>query len=126
MTKSLVAIGSIGLGGCVVLSMLMQRALTVQEALSAHPLQTTLVERFSRRLVGPPMVAVEQTDRGERLSVRLCVLAGLRKARIVEAVGALAWNQLRGGENVPVEIVVSVTDDGEGRTLTRSFPRPVR
>ena len=126
MTKSLVAIGSIGLGGCVVLSLLMQRALEVQQSRSAHPLQATLEERFGPRLVGSPQFDLEPTAGGARLSIRLCVLAGLRKARIVEAVGALAWEQLRGGEQVPVEVVVTVTDDGAAETLTRSFPRPVR
>jgi hypothetical protein len=124
MTKSLVAIGTIGLGGCLLLSLFMRQALVLRQEVAAHPLQRELAERYARRLVDPPRVEVVDVDGRRRWAIGLRVYAGLRKDRVVEEVGELAWAQARLVDDPPAEVTVAVADDGDGAVVRREIPRP--
>ncbi|MCA8976501.1 MAG: hypothetical protein KDC98_17405 [Planctomycetes bacterium] len=124
MSKSILAIGAIGLGGCVVLSVLLRQALEAQGQALASPIAKGLEQQFGRRLAGPVRVSTESEQGRSRIAVRMCVLAGLQKERIATEAGLFVWNRTHGTEGAPDQVVVTVFDDGDGLTTTRTVPRP--
>ena len=111
VSKSPVVIAVIGIGGCVALSLMMRTALNIRHEQERDPLEHRLETHFGRRLTAPVRVSTEERDGKSRLVVELCVIAGLRKDRIVETAGRLAWASRLGG------------DCGSGRGRHRSHRR---
>lgn len=124
MSRSPVAIGAIGLAGCLVLGFLMQHLAGLREERFRSPLARLLDEQFARRRVGP--VRVEQTNEDGRLRlvVRLCVFAGLNRERIAATAGAAAWNHALATGLDPAQVIVEVSTDEPGPSLFVPVPRP--
>ena len=126
VSKSLIAIGGLGAGACLLLSWMMQHLLQVQQECFKPPLAQQLEEQFERRLVGPVRVAEVRKEGRLHLAVRLSVLAGLPKRRIAESVGAVAWNHALAAGADLAAVVVEVGDDEHGPVTVLSVPRPQR
>jgi hypothetical protein len=126
VSKSLIAIGALGVAASLVLSLLMQDLLKTKQERDRSPLELELEAPLEGRLVAPLRVLDERPSGKPRVSVRLSVLAGLRKERIAEAVGAQAWHYLQGAGNEPSEVVVEVGDEDRGPMTRLVVPRPAR
>ena len=126
VSKSLLAVGALGAGSCMLLGWMMQHLLQVQQERTRSPLAQILEVQLERRRVGPGLVS-EVRERGRlRISVRLSVLAGLQKKSIAESVGAVTWNHILAAGTVPAEVVVEVGDDEQGPVTVLAVPRPAR
>ena len=123
MVRSLVAIGAIGLGGGIALSLMMRWSLEVQSEMARDPLETAIEERLGRRLVAP--VRVDRAEQDGLVTVRMSVVAGLRKQRLARTAGWVVWQHMRGSKTVLREVRALVGDDGEGSILEVTVPRPV-
>lgn len=126
VSKSLIAIGALGVAASLVLSLLMQDLLKTKQERDRSPLELELEAPLEGRLVAPVRVIDERTKGTPRVLVRLSVLAGLRKERIAEAIGAQAWHNLQGAGNEPTEVVVEVADEDKGPVTRLVVPRPAR
>lgn len=126
VSKSLIAIGALGVAASLVLSLLMQDLLKVKQERDRSPLELELEAPLEGRLIAPLRVIDERPAGTPRVRVRLSVLAGLRKERIAEAVGAQAWHSLQGAGNEPTEVVVEVADEDRGPVTRLVVPRPAR
>lgn len=124
MSKSPAVIAAIGISGCLALSLVMREFLEVQHELERDPIALELEARFPRRLIRPVRVSSQEKEGRLVVYVDLKVIAGLRKDRFVGPAGRVAWDLRLGDENEPDEVIVRVTDDGEGKTLTAIAPRP--
>lgn len=124
MAKSLWAIGVIGVGGCVFLSLLLHEALDTHTRMKRNPLAPALERHFGERLVEPARVETEVEDGKSRIFVRLCAIAGLRKERIARTAGRIVWERTRGSDRVPDEVVVAVSDEDDGVVTSVTVPPP--
>ena len=98
MAKTVVAIGTIGLGGCIVLSLAMREALETQQQIQASPLHKVLQREFHKRLVATSDDRNRARRRWRPARRRLRVIASLRKLPIAKAAGRLAWAHQPEGE----------------------------
>ncbi|MCR9246062.1 MAG: hypothetical protein NXI31_13605 [bacterium] len=127
MSKSPAIIATLGLGGCVALSLVMRTALEAQQEQQRHPLEHAFEREFDRRLAAPVEVSERRVGGRRRLVVELCIHAGLRKDRVLRSAGRSAWSHFSGtsaADGAPAEIEIVVTDDGIGDTVAEVFPPP--
>ncbi len=125
MSKSVYAIGGIGLASCVILSLMMQHLLKVKAERQRSPVATELEELFKSQLAGPVTDQVIDRDGRRTLVVRMVLLAGLQKQRIGASAGGLIWRRVLSGSGEPPEVVLlELADDGGGRTEEFVAPRP--
>jgi hypothetical protein len=126
VSKTILAIGGLGAGGCLLLSLLMQHALQAQQERKKAPLAQLLEVEFEGRRVGPVRVDEVRQQGRMHLSVRLSVRAGQPKQRIAESAGAIAWDYALASRTEPADVVVEVGDDVLGAPAIVSVPRPAR
>lgn len=127
VSKSILAIGSLGAAACLILSLSMQHLLEVKQELGRSPIELELEALFEGRRVGPVKVVEQQVPPDRiRCVVRLTVLAGLQKQRIALMAGSIAWSRVQGSKAEPDELVVEVHDDENGPVAMVTVPRPMR
>jgi hypothetical protein len=89
--KSALIIAALGVGGCVLLSMVMQKAVAIDTERRQLPFVPALAARFGPQLAGPLRVREEPLAGGLELAVSACVrgaelwLLGLRAGSRAQA-----------------------------------------
>lgn len=111
MTKSLYVIGGLGLGACLVLSMMMQHLLEVKNERDRPAVVIEVEQILGGRLVGPATL-VQKDREGRTLEMRLKVLAGLDKEKLARTAGNLVW--LRRGSSDALQQLTVVVQDEDG------------
>ena len=126
VAKSIYAIGGLGIGTCVLLSLMMQHLLQVKTGRSKPAFALELEEVYAGRLAGPVEVSEESVaaDGKKRMVLHMRVLAGLHKQRMAQTAGELVWRRMIGEKQVPDVLVVEVGDDAGGPVETVPVPRP--
>ncbi len=121
--KSLYAIAGLGLGGCVVLMLMLDRTLKVVERPQRSPYEVELEAEFGAGLVRPPEVRELEYGGGTHLHAHLVVVDGLRKEVVVERAGARLWQLSERGGRDTVEVVIYVDGVADGPQFVRRVPR---
>lgn len=125
MSKSLYAIGGLGLGSCLLMSMMMQHLLKVKTERQRSPIAIELEEVFASRLTGPVDVDLPE-DGGERvIVVTMPVLAGLQKQKLATTAGNMVWRRMAGEKDAPTGVRVEVKDDSGGKVESFDIQKPV-
>ncbi|MBK8095839.1 MAG: hypothetical protein IPK26_01950 [Planctomycetes bacterium] len=125
MSKSLYAIGGLGLGSCLVMSLMMQHLLKVKTERHRSPIAIELEEVFASRLTGPVEVKLPNGDADRTIVVTLPVLAGLQKQKLATTAGNMVWRRMAGEKDAPAALRVEVKDDSGGKPEAFEVPKPV-
>jgi hypothetical protein len=123
VTKSIYAVAGLGLGSCLLLSLMMQHLLELRTEREKSPLALEIQDQFGGRLVGPVDVVITEGER-RRIDVRLRILAGLDKRRFGRTVGEQVWRSVLGTRHEPSEIVVLVGDEDDGPIESVAVSKP--
>lgn len=124
VAKSIYAIGGMGLGSCLLLSLMMQHLLKTRQVHDRSPLVGEVEELLRGRLCG--RVALDtQVIGGQVVStLRLKLLAGLQKRRQIESIGPFLWQRLAIEPSQPALLRFLVSDDGGGPIEQIDLQRP--
>ena len=125
VSKSLYAIGGLGLGSCLVMSLMMQHLLKVKTERHRSPIAIELEEVFASRLTGPVDVKLPNDNADRAIVVTLPVLAGLQKQKLAITAGNMVWRRTAGEKDAPSGVRVEVKDDSGGKVETFDVPKPV-
>jgi hypothetical protein len=111
--KSALIIAALGVGGCVLLSMVMQKAVAIDTERRQLPFVPALAARFGPQLAGPLRVREEPLAGGLELAVSACVRDGIAAEPLARAIGAELWLlALRAGSRAQAARVVLRGEDG--------------
>lgn len=125
VSKSLYAIGGLGLGSCLLMSLMMQHLLKVKTERHRSPIAIELEEVFASRLSGPVDVLLPQEGADRTIVVRMPVLAGLQKQKLATTAGNMVWRRMVGEKDAPTGVRVEVSDDSGGKPEAFDVPKPV-
>lgn len=123
VTKSLVIMGCVGLAGCVMLSLLMKQAVTLQTERTQVPFLPAVAAKFAPQLAAPLRLREERTGGQTRLMASARLWEGGDPQRFAEALAAEIWLHVRRAGNPArqIELQVRVAD---GAPLQIVLPRP--
>lgn len=125
VSKSLIAVGGMGLVSCLLLSLMMQHLLKVQVEKQRPTTVTELEELFRSQLAGPVQTQTVDRDGRRTVVVRMRVLAGLNKQRLATSAGGVVWRRaLQESMDAPDGVLFEIGDDGAGRVEEIPVPRP--
>ncbi|MFO1077364.1 MAG: hypothetical protein U1E73_06515 [Planctomycetota bacterium] len=110
MVKSVWVVLAIGAGGFLLTSLVMRKALQVQQEHRSE-LEFALERRFQGLVVPPVHLQRRRAADGTTAIVHLRVRGGRRPEPVVDAAGQAVWDHLRGRPDAPVRVTVVVTDD---------------
>lgn len=123
VTKSLVIMGCVGLAGCVVLSLLMKQAVTLQTERQQVAFLPAVAAKFASQLAAPLRLREERIGGQARLVASARLVAGGDPQRFAEALAAEIWLHVRRAGNPArqIDLQVRVAD---GAPLQIVSPRP--
>lgn len=124
VNKSLLAIAGLGLGGCVLLSVLMKQVVAIDAEQRQLPFLPALQARFGAQLDGALRVKEESTDGATRWLVNARVRDGVDAVRLAPAIGAELWLHAgRAGSAASEARIVLRCEDGSP-AVSLVVPRP--
>jgi len=121
--KSLYAIAGLGLAGCLVLMLMLDRTLKVVDRPQRSEYETALDAEFDAGLAKPAKVKELDYGGGKHLHAHLVVVAGQRQDAVADRAGALLWELSERGNRGTVEVVLYVDDVAGNPQLVRVVSR---
>jgi hypothetical protein len=124
VVKSLYAIGGMGVGCCLVLSLMMQHLLGFKQERDRSPLAIEVEELLGGKVCGK-VEAHDQTAAGQRVTtLQFRLLAGLQKRRQIDAIAPFVWQRAALMPEPPDLLRFVVDDDGGGAAESIELRRP--
>lgn len=123
VSKSILAIVGLGIGGCLLLSLMMKQLMQHQAVKQQVASPPVLAAAFGKQLVGPLSVREEHEGGAVRLVVHGRVAAKQDKLALATAIGAEVWKRV-GGEMQPSEVKVTLRDADGSAPVTQIVARP--
>jgi hypothetical protein len=113
VTKSVYAVGGMGIAACLLLSLMMQHLLEVRKDGSQLAIAGAVEQAFGPRLT-KPVVARPLTENGRHvLQFELSIFAGLKREDMAASTANIVWRMLAGRPGAP-DVVRVVVDDELG------------
>lgn len=112
MSKSVYAIGGMGIAGCLMLSFMMQHLLKVKQDRAQSPVALELQELFTGRLDGPVQVHTQQEGGELTMRVRMTIRDGDPK-QIVRGAAGMAWRCAAQLQEPPRRMIMEVLRPGD-------------
>jgi hypothetical protein len=113
VSKSIYAVGGIGLVGSVLLAFMMQHLLKVQKEQAASPVAQVLEEAFAEHLVGPVRIALPQPGGDATMTVHMSTRPGVRREPLAAAADLIVWPEI-GRMREPPRAVRFEIEDADG------------
>lgn len=122
VSKTVLAIVGIGIGGCLLLSLMMKQLVQHQVARQEAPLVPGLMKIFGKQLAGPLATREEFEGASLRLVVHGRVAPQQDKQALAAAIGNEVWQRL--AETPPTEVCVTLRDADGTAPLSQVVARP--
>ncbi len=126
MSKSIYVVGAIGLGGCLVLSLMMQHLLKVQGERARPKVAIEVEEDFADHLAGFVEVSTLDVDGERTLCLRLPVKQGVAVEPLARAAADVLWRRSPAWTEVPQRLRLELVQGGKAPMQFDSHPPGLR
>jgi hypothetical protein len=126
VTKSLYAIGGMGIAACLVLSFIMHRLLEAQQTKTRPAIAHSIEDAFAAKLLAPVTAKVETVRDRRVMVISITILGGLKREHMADSVATLVWTQLAGTPEAPDDLRIVVGDDLDKQLSTFDEPKRLR
>lgn len=126
MSKSIYVVGAIGLGGCLVLSLMMQHLLKVQGDRARPKVALEIEEDFADHLAGFVEVATLDVDGERTMCLRLPVKPGVAADPLARAAADLLWRRSPSWAEAPQRLRLEIVQVGKPPMQFDSHPPGMR
>lgn len=113
VSKSIYVVGAIGLGGCLVLSLMMQHLLKVKGDRTRPAVALELEEELSDHLRGTVDFATLDVDGERTWCLRLPTKKGVPSDSLARVASDLLWRRASSWPEVPERLRLEVTAEGD-------------
>lgn len=113
VSKSIYVVGAIGLGGCLVLSLMMQHLLKVKGDRTRPAVALELEEELSDHLRGMVDFATLDVDGERTWCIRLPTKKGVPSDSLARAASDLLWRRAPSWGEAPERLRLEVTAEGD-------------
>ena len=113
VSKSIYVVGAIGLGGCLVLSLMMQHLLKVQGDRTRPAVALEFEEELSDHLRGQVDFATLDVDGERTWCIRLPTKKGVPSDSLARAASDLLWRRAPSWPEAPERLRLEVTAEGD-------------
>ncbi len=126
MSKSIYVVGAIGLGGCLVLSLMMQHLLKVHGERARPKVAIELEEDLADHLAGAVEATSLEVDGERTLCLRLPVKQGVATEPLARAAADLLWRRSPKWAEVPQRLRLEIVQGGAAPMRFDSHPPGLR
>jgi hypothetical protein len=116
VSKSIYAVGGIGLVGSVLLAFMMQHLLKVQKEQAASPVAQVLEDAFAEHLLGPVRIALPKPGGDATMTVHMSTRPGVGREQLAAAADLIIWPEI-GRMHEPPSAVRFEIEDVDGAPL---------